>query len=300
MNPVRKWIRDIFGFSGNEINGFLILLPLMMLLIFSEPLYHTWMATRPRSYPQDIEAMDSLLARWPPAKTSPGQAPVIQEVSMFEFDPNTASVQELRRLGFPENLANRIAAYRSKGGGFAVKSDLLKIYQLDSSLYKRLYSYIRLPSRRLKQDKRPGTATFGKKDVNKSFDINTADTILLKSVYGIGPVLAARIVRFRDALGGFVRTEQLHEVYGLDSAVVRKLLMVGFIHPDFVPAKININSADEKKLSAHPYIRKKIAGALIHYRFQHGDFADINDIKRLSLIGANEAERLLPYLKITD
>jgi len=302
MNPVRKWIRDIFGFSGNEINGFLILIPLMILLIFSEPVYHRWVANQDRQYPEDVKKLDSLLAGWDYPATPAQEKPGIQEAALFGFDPNTATVEELRRLGFSSISATRIATYRHKGGVFTVKSDLLKIYGLDSTLYQQLYSFIKLPSRRLQQEKRhdPAREWFKKERVDKTFDINTADTILLKTVYGIGSILAARIVKFREALGGFVKPDQLNEVYGLDSVVVQRLLMVGVIKPDFIPEKININTADEKKLSGHPYIRKKIAGALIRYRFQHGDFMDARDIKNLSIMRPDEVERLLPYITVKD
>ena len=301
MNPIRKWIRDIFGFSGTEINGFLILVPLMTILIFSEPLYHSWIANGERQYPEDVRKLDSLLAQWPKAHAREAKKSVVQPVATFNFDPNNASVEELRQLGFSATSANRIAAYRLKGGVFRIKSDLLKIYGLDSTLYKQLYDFIELPSSRLRQDKRfVPRKEFEPKEVKKAFDINTADTILLKSVYGIGSTLAARIVKFRDALGGFVDREQLNEVYGLDSAVVKRLLNVCFIDTEFVPQRININTADERTLSGHPYIRKRLAGALMTYRFQHGDFMEASEIRNLSIMRPDEVEKLLPYIKIRD
>lgn len=301
MNPFRKWIRNLFGFSGNEINGFLVLIPLMVLTIFSEPVYHTWVAGQDRRYDHDMRMLDSLVVMTVMVSDT-NKALADQPVELHPFDPNHSSPRELRQLGFPEISTRRIAAYRAKGGGFSVKSDLLKIYGLDSSLYKRLYDYINLPSHRPPNERafRISGRRSERERVAKTFDINTADTLLLKTVYGIGPVLAMRIIKFRDALGGFVRHEQLYEVYGLDSAVVLRLLEVGFISPDFIPEKLNINTADEKKLSAHPYIRRKLAEVLISYRLQHGDFMDINDIKKLTIMRPEEIERLLPYLKTVD
>jgi DNA uptake protein ComE-like DNA-binding protein len=232
----------------------------------------------------------------------PANAAGIQEVALFPFDPNHSSISDLRRLGFSEISSRRIVAYRAKGGVFSVKSDLLRIYDLDSALYKRLYGYINLPSGPPRRERNftPSTRRSERPGVTKTFDINTADTLHLKTVYGIGPVLATRIIKFRDALGGFVRREQLYEVYGLDSTVVQRLLKSVFITPDFIPEKVNINTADEQKLSGHPYIRRKFAGAMISYRFQHGDFMDITDIKKLSIMRPEEIERLLPYLKTVD
>ncbi|HET9053607.1 MAG TPA: helix-hairpin-helix domain-containing protein [Cyclobacteriaceae bacterium] len=303
MRSLRKWIREAFGFSGTEINGFLILIPLVLLLLASEPLYHHYIAARDDPDNGDEARLDSLIAAWAPAVgKGPGDGEII---SLFAFDPNTAEVSDLRKLGFGENSSRYIAAYRRKGGVFRVKSDLLRIYGLDSSLYKRLYDYISLPTQRLPD--RRGDRTFTgpqssrrKKQVQHEFDINTADTLQLKSVYGIGPTFAARIIKFRDGLGGFVSPDQLFEVYGLDSITVKRLLNVCFIEPDFIPRKININTADERELSAHPYIRYKTARLLVSYRFQHGDFTDLSDIKKLSALEPREVDRLLPYLKIKE
>lgn len=298
MNPVRKWIRDLFGFAGNEINGFLILLPLMVALIFSEPVYRAWLANQPRGNPQDQSKLDSLIKIWGVEKTS---LRTNEPVSPFLFDPNTAAVEELQAVGIPLTLARRIAVYRQRGGVFRLKSDFMKIYGLDSSLYQRLYPYLKLPAQRRsahRQKYRPRSNPRPKKQ--GPFDINTADTTALKGIFGIGSKLAARIVRFREALGGFVKTDQLYEVYGLDSMVVKQLLDASFIKTGFVPLKININRADEKQLSAHPYIRYKIAHALVTFRFQHGDFHDVGDIKKLSSVGPEEIERLLPYITVSN
>ena len=51
-------------------------------------------------------------------------------------------------------------------------------------------------------------------------DVNRATAEEWADLPGIGPVLSRRIVKFRSALGGFVSLDQLHEVYGLDSAVI--------------------------------------------------------------------------------
>ncbi len=304
MRSVRKWIRDIFGFSGTEINGFIILIPLVLLLLASEPIFHSFTAHRAPPDADDAIILDSLTAAWRiPLQDRPQD---VEIVSPFSFDPNTADVEELRKLGFSESSSKHIAAYRRKGGVFHVKSDLLRIYGLDSSLYKRLYDYISLPTRRIPAHRADRTLSgrksspWDKTQVQQKFDINTADTLQLKSVFGIGPAFAARIIKFRDGLGGFVQTDQLFEVYGLDSMTVRRLLNVSFISPDFVPEKININAANERELSAHPYIRYKMARLLVSYRFQHGDFTDVSDIKKLSVFESKELDRLLPYLKTKE
>jgi DNA uptake protein ComE-like DNA-binding protein len=302
MTAIKKWIRDLFGFSGNEINGFLVLIPLMLLLVFSEPLYRAITTGNEETLPSDLKMLDSLAALW---EENNREQPETEPVTFVEFDPNTAEVKLLQSLGFTSSLANRIAAYRLKGGTFRKKSDLLKIYGLDSTLYKQLYPYIMLPAETAtgnvyKKDHTGGTKFEAAIRVNQLFDINMADTAVLKGVYGIGTRLAARIVKFRDGLGGFISKHQLREVYGLDSTVVDRLIKMSFVKEGFMPSRINVNSADEKKLSAHPYISQKIARSLITYRFQHGDFQDVNDIKKLPMLTAAEAERILPYVTVNN
>lgn len=298
MEVIRKWIRDVFGFSGKEINGFLILLPSMLILIASEPVYRMWMAGRTDDFTAEKKYLDSLEQLWTTAPT----ADSVVKTTLFAFDPNKVSENDMLKLGFSEILATRIANYRQKGGQFRLRRDMLKIYGIDSSFYQRLYPYILLSEskERAIEEQLGKTTTQSQKNPLAPFDLNQADTTALKSVYGIGSKLANRIIRFRDRLGGFVKQEQVKEVYGLNSTVTAQLFNVAFIAEDFTPRKINLNTADETEFSGHPYIKKSVAKAIVVYRFQHGKFSDIEQLKNLTLIGAEEMEKIRPYLKIAE
>lgn len=298
MKTLRTWIRNLFGFSGREVNGFLILLPLMLVMIMSEPVYRSWIRHRPRDFSEDVRVLDSLVALWNPSQSIDStEAPRAQE--FFTFDPNAATVEEFVRLGFPEVLSNRIANYRQKGGQFRVKSDLLKIYGVDSAFYRQLRPYIALPEsieRAPQQNARVNVRALSP----TPFDLNEADTTTLKSVFGIGSVLANRIVKFRDRLGGFVREEQVTEVYGLDSATAMRLRDVGFIAEDFVPTKILLNEADERRLALHPYLSRSEARAIVGYRFQHGPFNSVDELRKLQQLDSTKIERIRPYILIDE
>ena len=228
MNFLRKWIRNLLGFSGRETNGFIILLPLILIIVSIEPLYRTWISSRTQDYGSERKKLDSLVALWELAEedsvkaTRPSQR---KKPEIFRFDPNTASLDELKRLGFPEFLAKRVVTYRQKGGKFNTATDLRKIYGIDSSLYNSLKNHVFISQHRNEQSaKQPEKlAVQSSKPRLGSFDINEADTAALMSVYGIGTKLAERIVKFRSGLGGFVSLNQLSEIYGLDSVVVNRL-----------------------------------------------------------------------------
>jgi len=64
--------------------------------------------------------------------------------------------------------------------------------------------------------------------------------------------------------------------------------------------KININSATFDQLYFHPDINYKQSKAIINYRLQHGQFADVKDIKKIVLIDSNLFRKIAPYLKLYD
>ena len=61
-------------------------------------------------------------------------------------------------------------------------------------------------------------------DVSESpVDINSADTSELETLPGIGPVIAGRIVAYRDGSGGFTDVGELAEVAGVSERMVEEL-----------------------------------------------------------------------------
>ena len=295
MNRLKALLRSVFGFSRTETNAFLILLPLMTVLIFSEPVYRFFSIQRTDDFSKESRELDSLAAQWGFQKKQDSTS--LPEKDKFKFNPNTAVEDDFLALGFPGNLVQRILNYRSKKGKFTIKSDLKKMYGMDSSFFAELYPFIDLPEKKSytpKKEKERLAAT--KKSEALLFDLNLADTVHLKTIYGIGPVLATRIVLYRTKLGGFISSQQLTEVYGLDTAVINRLNKKSFVPENFKPATLNVNQADEKTLTSHPYIKFKLAKAIITYRFQHGNFKTIDDLTQIQLIAPETVEKLRPYI----
>ncbi len=59
--------------------------------------------------------------------------------------------------------------------------------------------------------------------VEKSIDINRADEKELDKLPGIGPVLAERIVQYREENGGFYDIEELKDVQGIGDKIFLKI-----------------------------------------------------------------------------
>jgi competence ComEA-like helix-hairpin-helix protein len=129
----------------------------------------------------------------------------------------------------------------------------------------------------------------------KPVEINSADTSELIALPGIGSKLAARIVLFREKLGGFCSVRQVGEVYGLQDSVFQKL--VAYLRCDSQKIKkIDINNATKEQLAAHPYIRWKMADAIITYRNEHVSFMTANELQKIEVIDEEACRRLLPYI----
>lgn len=296
------------GFSRGESYGFIILLPLVVILVISQPITKWLVTDRTDDFSRENQVLDSLvkLIAMPKGGVHTASSRVQRpgkEATFFDFDPNKVSSAALNQLGFSEKIADRILKYRSKGGKFRIKSDMLKIYGMDSTLYKNLYDFILLPAHA--GFKEQNTLEFSKhavgdKKVVEKSDLNRADTVQLESIYGIGPTLARRIVKYRLRLGGFISTNQLKEVYGLDSTVINSVLKVFSVKSDFDIAKLNINTLMEKELQTHPYINRAVAKAIVTYRFQHGNFKNVEEIRNLLGIKTEVIDRLIPYLKVND
>lgn len=155
-----------------------------------------------------------------------------------------------------------------------------------------------LPDRFVRYDapvEKSSERVYTKKEI-LPFNLNTADTSQLKQIFGIGDVLSERIVKYRMQLGGFISVTQLKEVYRLDSATITRLLDHAFIEESFRPAGININLATEAELVRHPYISGSMAKAIVAYRFQHGKFDSLDELRKLVVVTATEREKIKPYL----
>lgn len=328
MKRVKFWIRNYFGFSQKETNGFIIILAVMIVSV-SAVLVYPYVAGRFGKQQTDnidqntLDSLETLIEKQTAAlaaqkeklqkeyiakkKARKGKKytrkPTYTPAEFFAFDPNAATEEEWKRLGFSEKMARRIQNYVSKGGKFRKKSDLKKIYGFPEKAYDQLVSYIQLPDTYTPSTKKkprkyassnPYFSASNKKEVIP-FELNTADTAQLKQISGIGEKLSLRIVKFRDRLGGFVHTDQLKNVYGLKPEVIERLLKHASLKTENIQ-KINVNTAQLDELKAHPYISYKLAQIIVNYRHQHGKYATVEDLAKIKILDEATLNKLKPYL----
>ena len=214
----------------------------------------------------------------------------------FPFDPNSLPAQGWLELGFPERTVRIILNYRDKGGRFRKKEDLAKIYGVTEEQYQVLEPYIEISAPVVPENK-PFQKFERPERKPLIVDINLADTTAFIALPGIGSKLAARIIAFREKLGGFYKVEQVKEVYGLADSVFQKI-RVYLVQSDAPLRKININTATEEELKAHPYIRYSLARPILAYRNTHGPFRSVEDLKNVMAVSIEIFEKVKPYLSI--
>jgi competence protein ComEA len=165
----------------------------------------------------------------------------------FLFDPNAISQAQWQELGLRDKTILTIQHYLQKGGRFRKPEDLRKIWGLKPTEADLLIPYVQIPAAIAAGKKetlvwkeapfQDSTKIKPHKNWNlPPIDINLADTEAWMKFPGIGEVLAARIVKFRDKMGGFQSIDQVGKTYGIKDSLFQ--LMKPFL---------TLNQGAEKK-----------------------------------------------------
>lgn len=185
----------------------------------------------PRSAPPSADSPRSA----PPSGTAPSEP--------FRFNPNTATVEDLCRLGFSRRQAESIDAYRLKGGRFRRKSDFAKSYVVSDEMFSRLEPYIDIPL----------------------LDLNLADSAAFDALPGIGGYFASQMVRYRERLGGYSCPEQLLDIRKFDETKYEKLRDLVCVDPAGI-RPYPLWTLPEDSLRLHPYISPRSAHGIVIFR----------------------------------
>lgn len=162
-------------------------------------------------------------------------------VESFRFDPNTASVEDLQRLGFSGKQAASIDKYRKSGGRFRRKEDFARSFVVADSVFRRLEPFIDIPK----------------------IDLNLADSAAFDSLPGIGPYYASKMVSYRAELGGYSYPEQLMDIWKFDAekfAALEDLICIE------TPFRFPLWSLGADSLALHPYLDARAARSIVRFR----------------------------------
>ncbi len=310
MKKTFNQIKYYFSFTKGERRGIFVLLSLLMLLItariFLFPLLIKTEKFDFTSFEKEIQAFETYtdsLAKIKPYKyqkkrfnyNNSDKSFAEIKLKPFPFNPNELKVEQWKELGLTERQIKVLMNYRTKGGKFYKKEDFKKMFCISKEEYNILEPYILIPK---KENKNHQPVKY-KRKAKPLFivGINIADTNDLQEIIGIGPAFARRIANYRKKLGGFVKKEQLLEVYGMDSTRYAQIQASFTINSSDIK-KININKASIKDLKKHPYFDYYLAKSVVMYRTKNGEYASVIDIKKANLIYDDFYNRVSPYLTV--
>jgi len=304
-----KFFKEYFNLSNTEQRGIIGLLLIILFVFVGTRLF--FMFQPAAEIPKDNTI---LLAKFyedstsnyikTPTTNNENLIKEKKEIKYFKFDPNTVSKSELELLGFDSKTANILINYREKDGKFYQKEDLKKVYGVSDELYNNVTAYITIPQ---KVYSKKANSTNKEEEIETNIkeekvtsspiivNINTADSIQLMQIKGIGKTYANRIIKYRNLLGGFNNVHQLKEVYGIDEEVYEGLETQ--IEVSGAVEQINVNTATWKELVSHPYIDANMAGIITKYIKANGKVSNLDKILNPNVFDQATIQKIKPYLK---
>lgn len=258
-----------------------------------------------------------------------------RKFKLFMFDPNTVSETQWLELGVKQRTVKTILNYRNKGGRFRAATDIKKIWGIAPAAAQRLIPYIRIAplvgnqnaynsyyadkvgsANRTNAGNAKGVYQSGYQSKIAIIEINTANQQDWEALPGIGSVLAARIIKFRDKLGGFKEITQVAKTYGISDSLFQKIAPYLKLSDSIkdkssdrtgsvkVPgqlmnstSQLDINKATVRELIAAE-IPEGVAKAIVLYRKQHGDYTRLTDLKNIVFINEGIYNSIIPKLMV--
>jgi competence ComEA-like helix-hairpin-helix protein len=307
---MKSLLKDWFSFSKKERLGIIALLVIIAFFLML-----------PEFYAPDLESpkLDSSIlgslesnSNEKIVSTSTNRNPLNESIgkSEFYFDPNTLNETGWQKLGINPKTIRTIINYRNKGGRFRHPTDIRKIWGLMPSDAERLIPFIQIVDKLSFQSTTPSIA----QPIPKKIEINTASAADWESLSGIGPVLAKRILNYKEKLGGFTRIEQVRKTYGISDSVFNNILPFLTVDSTKINKQsngqiqlinslkrkdsiLNINSASVAQL-IQIGIDEGVAKAIVLYRKQYGNFAQLADLKQIVFITESVYQQIIPKLKV--
>ena len=228
-------------------------------------------------------------------------------ICLRPFDPNTADSTTLLQLGLKRWQVRNLLKYRAAGGTYRKSSDLRRLYGMTDSMYLALEPYICIDTLRfarrdtIRRDSIPLKYKSLKKDT--IIELNSADTLSLQCIRGIGSGIAKQIVRYREQLGGYYSAEQIRDIarlreydrdtliyFTFDSVLPHLTACAASIRP------VPVNHSSVQRLQHHPYLRFEQAKALYTLRRNRFKLKSIDELRSLPEFTEQDLERLKWYL----
>ena len=147
-------------------------------------------------------------------------------------------------------------------------------------------------------------------------DPNRATADELQRLPRVGPAVAGRIVAYREAHGAFRTLADLDAVSGIGPAMLAAIAPHVTLPPAApaspavpapakslvappAPGPVNLNAATPAELQVLPGIGPALAGRIVQWRGDHGNFQTVEDLQKVRGIGPKTLDRLRPLIRVS-
>ena len=227
------------------------------------------------------------------------QGVVAQFDTLFFFDPNTVTYDELRMLGFDKRTAVGIVKYRTAGKVFGIAEELALCYGVTDSMFARVRPYIRIsrefatkPNREridtLREERKP---RFSPRPF-EPFAIDTVGVEYLRLI-GFSTRQAEALIEYRNRGKGIFSMNELRDCYAVSEEMADSLSHFVILSVrDPYEGLIEINSADSTTLRGVRGIGEKTVVAVMEYRKLLGGFVRKEQISELKCVTSENFMRI--------
>ncbi len=288
-----KILKSHFKFNKQERSGIFYLL----LVIFSLQLIYMMISNEFFYAPEDNFVLDTKVQKL--LDSIKAQSKADEPPEMYPFNPNFLSDYKGYALGMSNDEIDRLHAFRSKNRWVSSAKEFQRVTLVSDSLLRSIKPLFKFPEWANRSENKKRISRKKSVAANPDLkDLNHAKAEELKVIYGIGDKLSARIIKFRNRLGGFMVNEQLYDVYGLEEEVVLRILEKFSVKQPPAIEKININTASEKEMENLIYINQNLAIQIVSYRDSVGIIRSFDELTKIDDFPAKKIDRIKLYLSL--
>ncbi len=211
--------------------------------------------------------------------------------TLFLFDPNTVTYDELLLLGFDKRTAVGIVKYRTAGKVFGIAEEFALCYGVTDSMFARVRPYIKIGSKFATKPKQHLADTLRSERKSRfsprpfeRFGIDTVGVEYLRLI-GFSTRQAEALIEYRKRGGGIFSMNELRDCYAVSEEMADSLAhFVVLSVRDPHKGLIEINSADSATLRKVRGIGAKTVVAVMQYRELLGGFVRKEQIAELKCV----------------
>ena len=219
--------------------------------------------------------------------------------TLFVFDPNTVTYDELLMLGFDKRTAVGIVKYRTAGKVFGIAEELALCYGVTDEMFARVRPYIKIGT---KYATKPFNRDFDSLHNNRpkrfsprpfeKFGIDTVGVEYLRLI-GFSTRQAEALIAYRERGSGIFTMNELRDCYAVSEEMADSLahfVILSVRNPN--EGLVEINSADSTTLRKMRGIGEKTVVAVMQYRKLLGGFVRKEQIAELKCVTIENFERI--------